>query len=268
MGKVIAVLSGKGGVGKTTVTANLGVALREIGKRVIVVDLNLTSSHLGIHFGLFYFPKTINDLLSGRCDVLSVIYRHPSGVHLLPASIDNFKEIEIAQRTLSKVFRELKKSYDFVIVDSPPGFGSVATLLVKNADKILIITNPDPSSLMDAKKLCEICHKLKKKKKCIDVIVNRVSFSGKELKIEEIENALGKKVIGVIPEDKIFKESLFFKEPVVFFKPNHWISYIFKRIASKIANSETPQIHSTFEKLKLNLKKLFDRRIYLTETYL
>ena len=102
--RVVAVVSGKGGVGKTTVTANLGVALfSEFERSVLLIDSNLTSSHLGIHFGLIYFPFTINSILEGETRLMNAIYRHPSGVHLLPASFNVYEEPEITYRKFSYI---------------------------------------------------------------------------------------------------------------------------------------------------------------------
>ncbi|MFN6992432.1 MAG: AAA family ATPase, partial [Fervidobacterium sp.] len=81
MTRVIGVLSGKGGVGKTTIVANLSAALTfKFNKKVTVIDCNLTTSHLGMHFGIFHYPKTFNDFLKGSSPIADVIFPHGTGV--------------------------------------------------------------------------------------------------------------------------------------------------------------------------------------------
>ena len=87
MTRIIGVVSGKGGVGKTTMVANVGTALAKMGKDVIVLDANLTTPSLGMHLGLPLYPVTIHDVLKGRASIKDAIYVHDSGLKIIPAGI-------------------------------------------------------------------------------------------------------------------------------------------------------------------------------------
>ncbi|MCD6371113.1 MAG: AAA family ATPase [Candidatus Aenigmarchaeota archaeon] len=263
--RVVAVVSGKGGVGKTTVTANLGVALfSEFERSVLLIDSNLTSSHLGIHFGLIYFPFTINSILEGETRLMNAIYRHPSGVHLLPASFNVYEEPEITYRKFSYIIRKVKNLYDFILIDTAPGLGKFTKFPLRVADEVLIVMNPDVPSMLEAKKIIKICSKLKKK--IVGVVLNKVSFSKYELSPNEIREELKKEIIGIIPEDDLFKKSLSIREPVVFSNPFSFPSLQFKIMAANILGIKNykPEIPIK-EKIKLSFLKLFGNRIYLLE---
>src|SRR3990172_11139534 len=88
MVRVIDVCSGKGGVGKTTLAANLGVALEKLGKKVVVIDFNFTTSHLSLYFDMYSCPVTLNNFLRNESTLEEAVYTHPSGLKVVPASLN------------------------------------------------------------------------------------------------------------------------------------------------------------------------------------
>src|SRR3989344_7937334 len=123
MTRLICVCSGKGGVGKTFLTANLGVALAEFGKDVAIVDANLTTPNLGLHMGIPLYPVTLHDVLKGNAKISDAIYEHESGLKIIPAGL-SLKDLRgVDARDLSNAVIDLLGTIDIVILDASAGLG-------------------------------------------------------------------------------------------------------------------------------------------------
>ena len=117
MTRIVGVLSGKGGVGKTTMTANMGASLAwDYGNNVVAIDANTTSSNLGLNLGAYRFPVTLNDVLRGKADVTDAIYAHPSGLKIVPSSTFN-EDINADPAKVKDVVNYLKEFVDFILLD-------------------------------------------------------------------------------------------------------------------------------------------------------
>src|SRR3990167_10592510 len=112
MTRVIACLGGKGGVGKTTLVANLGTAMAELGANVLAVDSNLTTPNLGFHLGVPLYPKTLHDVLKGEASLEETIYAHPSGLKVIPAGISMADLKSTNPKNLGKAVLDLIGDYD------------------------------------------------------------------------------------------------------------------------------------------------------------
>ena len=188
MGKLIVVSSGKGGVGKTTTSVNLATALSKQGKNVILVDGNLTTPNVGLHLGLTKFPVTLNDVLKGEASLTDSIYIHPLGFKLVPGSLSIRSFSEINSRKLKKIFEDLREMCDIVIVDSAAGLGNESISVLKNADEILIVTNPELPAVTDAFKIVTLAKEIGIPVK--GVVLNRVRKDNFDLGIRAIESLL------------------------------------------------------------------------------
>lgn len=239
MSVIFTIVSGKGGVGKTTITANLGVELSKLGKKVLIVDADIGNSSLGIHFGLEQAPFTLADLLSGKKDVKKAIYRTPEGVEIMPSSLSLREFLKSNIDLLPNIIEKVRDNYDVILVDSPPGINKNSLVTLKVADEILVVTTPDLPSVSGAVKMKGAAELLDRK--VAGVIVNRqtkprlLSLRAPAMKIEEIEARLGTTVFGAIPEDKNVPEAINAKKPVVSYKPRASISKAFKQLALKLA---------------------------------
>jgi septum site-determining protein MinD len=239
MSVILAVVSGKGGVGKTTITANLGVELCKLGRKVLLIDADIGNSSLGIHFGLEQAPFTLADLLSGKKDVKKAIYRTPEGVEVMPSSLSLREFLKSNIDLLPNIIEKIKDNYDVILIDSPPGINKNSLVTLKVADEVLVVTTPDLPSISSAVKMKGAAELLDKK--TAGAIVNRqakprlLSIRAPSMKIEEIEARLGTAVLGAIPEDKNVAEAINAKKPVVSYKPRASISKVFKQLAQKIA---------------------------------
>jgi len=249
MNKIIGVLSGKGGVGKTTTVINLSAALMEFGKNVIAVDADVKMSCLGLQLGMYYFPVTINDVLMEKGKIHEALYIHSSGLRIIPASLS------VTDAKLCKLKTMLEDPFfkdNIVLVDGPPGIEKNTLSILKNCSETLIVTTPEIPAITDAMKILSACDETKTKP--IGIIVNLYrDRDPNQVSIDEIESSCGLPVIGIIPEDKIIRKSIFRGTPSVLLSPYSPSSIAFKRIAASIIGEAYVAPRFTF------IKRIFGR---------
>ncbi|HLC39379.1 MAG TPA: cell division ATPase MinD [archaeon] len=229
MTRVLAVIGGKGGVGKTSLVSNLSAAISDLGHDVVAVDANLTTPNLGLHLGMHLAPKTLHDVLKGKARLKDATYPHASGMKVVPGSmaLDDLKGVDVGK--LPEVALNLLGNSDFVIMDSAAGLGREAVSAISAADEILIITNPDLPSVTDALKTVKIAEEMNKK--IIGVAVNRRANKWHELTKGEIAEMCGYPVIAEIPEDKSITKAIAAKHPAVHLYPSSPASQEIRRLA-------------------------------------
>ncbi|MEM5875367.1 MAG: cell division ATPase MinD [Candidatus Aenigmatarchaeota archaeon] len=214
--KIISVASGKGGVGKTTITANLSVALSNLGFKVTAIDLNLTTPNLGFQFG-YYLPEVgLHEILKNLDKLEKGIYIHSEGLKVIPGNLNIESLYGIDLSNLDKLIYKLNS--DFVLLDSAAGLGREALASLNSATDILVVTNPEITALTDALRLVKIAENLNKN--IIGIALNRVGRSKNEIKKEEVERFLGYEVLAEIPEDKWVVKSIEERVPVLYLNPN------------------------------------------------
>ena len=233
MGVSIAVASGKGGVGKTQTTINLGTSLALRGKKVIVVDGNIPTPDIALYLGI-QNTKTLNDVLSWKAKPEDAVYKiEETGLHVMPASVRLNAVTGFSEKGFYSLVQKLKKSYDFVLVDSAPGLDLSVINLIKQADKLLLVTNPELVSLADTYKTAAISETLGKELQ--GIIINRVNRFNGEVRNQEISVLLDKRaVIGRVPEDTSLPMAAMNSEPVVTSFPHSPSARAFKRIAAEM----------------------------------
>ncbi len=232
MAKIISVLSGKGGVGKTTTVSNLGAALADQGKNVIILDGNVTTPNLSLHLGIPFYPVTLHDVLKKKIPVESALYEHPSGIKIVPASLSADAMRGVNLEKLEGALWSLLGKADIIIIDAAAGLGKEALTAMSVADELLIITNPDLPAVTDALKTVKIAED--NGTKILGVVVNRVREKSHELSLEEIQSMLEVPIIAVVPEDISVPRSIAKKTPLVHYKPTSDAAKEFKRLAKKI----------------------------------
>ena len=234
MNRAIAIVSGKGGVGKTTVTANLSAALMQFKKNVIALDADIKMSGLGLQLGMYYFPVTLTDVLEQKANVFEAIYIHPSGLRIIPASLCA-QNVKVSR--LKDILNDQLLNDNIVLVDSPPGLETNTLSVLKACKELIIVTIPEIPAITDVMKTIAVAKKLESKP--IGIIVNRYRRREKnQVNIKEIESACGVPVIGVIPEDKTIKKSIFKRVPAVFLDQYSASSIEFKKIAANLVGEK------------------------------
>ncbi len=247
MGRVIVVGSGKGGVGKTTTVANLAVGLTKMGKSVIAIDGNTTTSNLGLHVGLSRYPVTLQDVLKGRAPLEQAIWCHPAGFRIIPADVAISKVMSPKPGQLLDVLNRLIRRVDFVLIDSAAGLCSEALSAIRAADELLVVTNPELPALTDALKLGAFAQKFETKN--LGVVLNRVNGNHQWSK-EEVEEFLDMPVIGEVVEDVAVQKAIAKKIPVVMYSPTSKSAHQFMSLAAHLAGVPykpvSPILHRLF----------------------
>lgn len=231
MTKFISIVSGKGGVGKTTTAINLGAALSSCGKDVLVVDGNVGTPDVGIHLGVTKFNTTLHDVLKGSKTLRDAVYIHSSGLKFIPASISLEETKKVDIENLHEVMLDLYGTTDIVLIDGAAGIGKEALSVIKASDEAIIVTNPDLPSVTNAIKMTKVTRE--NGIKVYGVIVTR-SFEKNDVSPENIAVLMDAPVLAVVPEDQKVKRALSLKQPVVFSHPDADSSVAYKKLAAEM----------------------------------
>ena len=224
MGVSIVVTSGKGGVGKTTTTANLGTALAALGKNVVVVDGDTGLRNLDVLMGL-----------ENR-----IVYKRYPNLCLLPTAQTKDKD-DIRAQDMFDLVNKLKEEFDYVLIDSPAGIEQGFENSVVGADKAVVVVNPEITSVRDADR---VIGKLDAKGlEDHTVIVNRLNYEmtkrGDMLDVSDIIETLSVKLLGVVPDDRSITVSTNKGEPIVL-DEKALSGQAFRNIAKRITGEEVP----------------------------
>ncbi len=236
MARVICVASGKGGTGKTTITANLGVSLAKMGRETIVLDADITLANLELILGMEGLPVTLQNVLAGEADISEVIYTGPAGVKIVPAGISLEGLRKANPDRLEDVLYTLLDMAEFIILDAPAGLEKSAIVALAASDEVLLVVNPEIASITDALKTKYVAEKLGAR--MLGIVVNRVTKLSVEIAKKEIETILEGKVLAVIPEDPEVRKAAAFGQPVVIRNPKCPASKAIYELAGKIAGVE------------------------------
>jgi septum site-determining protein MinD len=236
MGKVYVIISGKGGVGKTTSAINLGLSINDLGKETIIVDGNLTTPNVGLQLGSPIVPITLNHVINNKAKPEEAIYEHESGTKIMPASLSIGELNDVNHERLYEVTKKLRKIADVIILDSSAGLGEEAKSAIKAADEVVIVTNPEISAVTDALKTIKVAEQMEKK--ITGVIVTRHEGKKWEMDLPTVKDMLEVPILGVVPEDYAVKESQGFKSAVVKSHPRSKAAKAYAKIARRMLGPE------------------------------
>jgi septum site-determining protein MinD len=219
MGEVIVITSGKGGVGKTTTTANLGSALAKLGHKVVLVDTDIGLRNLDVVLGLENrIVYDIVDVVKGDCKLNQALIKDKKleGLALLPAAQTRDKNA-ISTEEIIKLTDDLREIFDYIIIDCPAGIEQGFKNAIAGADRAIVVATPEVSSVRDADRIIGLleANEIKETRLVVNRLRPEMVRQGDMMDIEDIIDILSIKLIGVIPEDENIIVSTNRGEPVV-----------------------------------------------------
>ena len=260
MSEIIVITSGKGGVGKTTTTANLGVGLAMRGNRVAVVDTDTGLRNLDLLLGLENrIMYDLIDVTSGRVPYKKALVRHKKyeSLYLLPTSQVKDKSA-VNPDDLVKLCEEMRKEFDYILIDCPAGIEDGFKTAIAAADAALVVTNPEISSVRDADKIIGELGRAEKEN--VKLIVNRIRANmvekGDMLDMPDINEILGIECIGQVPEDELVVVSTNRGDPVITMNDSI-AGQAYKNIVGRLCGESIPFLKPPKEGFFTKLKKLF-----------
>ncbi len=219
MGEVLVVTSGKGGVGKTTTTANIGTGLSLLGKKVVLIDTDIGLRNLDVVLGLENrIVYDLVDVIEGACRTKQALIKDKrfDGLYLLPAAQTRDKSAVNPEQMLN-LCEELKEEYDYILIDCPAGIEQGFKNAIAGADKAIVVTTPEVSAVRDADRIIGLLEA--NEVRAPKLIVNRVRPDmvkrGDMMSINDIIDILAIDLVGVVPDDENIIVSTNRGEPAV-----------------------------------------------------
>ncbi|NLJ83325.1 MAG: septum site-determining protein MinD [Halanaerobiaceae bacterium] len=259
-GKVIVVTSGKGGVGKTTTTANIGTALAMMEKKVCLIDADIGLRNLDVVMGLENrIVYDLVDVVEGNCRLEQALIRdkRQSNLFLLPAAQTRDKTA-VTPFQMKELTERLKEEMDYILVDSPAGIEQGFKNAIAGADSAIIVTTPEVSAVRDADRVIGLLET--EGLKDPDVVINRLRpdmvEKGDMMDINDMIEILAINLLGVVPEDENIVISTNRGEPVVLRNGNTRAGMAFMNIARRINGEELPLMSLEKETLLNKLKRI------------
>ena len=242
MGMVITIASGKGGTGKTTVTAALSSCLAILGHKTICIDFDARLRNLDLALGMSDFTiMDFMDVTSGRLDLMAACSESPKipGLFFLSApTSDMTAGIDIP--ALDSMFNNIRNNFEYCLIDAPAGIGSGFRLAHRNADMSVIVTTGDLASMRDCNRTANAVREMKVKN--LRLLINRVLPKNlKRIKttIDDVIDTVGVQLLGLIPEDKNIFLALHANTPLVLYK-KRLSAYDFLDAARRITGEDVP----------------------------
>ena len=261
MSEVIVVTSGKGGVGKTTTSANLGAGLAVAGKRVAVVDADIGLRNLDVVLGLENrVVYNLIDVIEGNCRLKNALIKDKryENLYLLPAAQTRDKDA-VSPEQMQKLCENLKEEFDYVILDCPAGIEQGFKTAIAGADKAIVVTTPEVSAVRDADRIIGLLEANELKNP--QLILNRIRADmvkrGDMMSLEDVTEILAIKTLGIVPDDESIVVSSNRGEPAVT-DENSKAGQAYRNITQRIIGNNVPLLElEDNEKFMDKLKKLF-----------
>lgn len=245
MGEAIVITSGKGGVGKTTTSANIGTALALQGKRVCLVDTDIGLRNLDVIMGLENrIIYDLVDVIEGRCKVHQAMVkdkRFDDHLYLLPAAQTTDKTA-INPEQMKTLIDTLKQDYDYIIIDCPAGIEQGYKNAVAGADRAIVVTTPEVSAVRDADRIIGLLEKeehIAPARLIINRIRSHMMKNGDALDVDEITAHLSIELIGIVADDDEVIKASNHGEPVAL-NPNSRAALAYRNIARRILGESVP----------------------------
>ncbi|NLM26072.1 MAG: MinD/ParA family protein [Firmicutes bacterium] len=269
--RIIAITSGKGGVGKTNLSVNLGLALINLGQKVALLDADLGLANVDMLLGIF--PEyTLTNVLKGEKNLNQILQTGPLGLQVMPGGSGVFELANLNQFTLERLIHSLENldgQFDYVLIDTSPGLGSAVINFILAADQVLVVTTTEPTSITDA--YGQIKTILQRNPDCnIHLIVNQASSPAQAQSVWERLNTVVQRFLrgnvqfgGYILADHRVKQAVSQQKPFIVAYPNSSASRCVNQIAKGIVDT---QFEIAKDENESGLKGLFNRLFQLSTT--
>lgn len=257
MSEVIVVTSGKGGVGKTTTSANLGMGLAQLDNKVVLIDADIGLRNLDVVMGLENrIVYDLVDVVEGRCRVKQALIKDKrcSNLFLLPSAQTRDKTA-VTPDQMEKLTKDLKEDFDYIIIDCPAGIEQGFKNAVAGADKAIVVTTPEISAVRDADRIIGLLEANNIKDPSL--VINRIRISmvkkGEMLSIEDVMEILAIDILGIVPDDESIVVSTNQGEPAILDRDS-FAGEAYRNIVQRVIGNDVPL-------LELDVKKGFFSKI-------
>ena len=265
-GRVIVITSGKGGVGKTTTSANIGTALAKAGQKVVLIDTDIGLRNLDLLLGLENrIVYTIVDVVEERCKLKQALVKDKKNPNLcLLAAAQTRDKSALSQEQLKSICEELKEDNDFIIVDCPAGIEQGFQNAIAGANEAIIVTTPEMSAVRDADRIIGLLE-AKEEIESYQLLLNRVRpnliQSNDMMSVDDVVDILSCSLIGIIPEDTGVITSTNKGEPIVNDEKS-LAGQAYHNVAKRIMGEDIPFLNldepkGSIEKFIWEIKKFF-----------
>ncbi len=268
--QVIAITSGKGGVGKTSFTVNIAITLSRMGKRVLIMDADIGLANVEVLMGCY--PKyNLSHVMTGKKDMDEIIVTGPDGVKLISGG-SGFKEIsDLSDHQLRRfiyALNKLEEEADIILIDTGAGISNKVLNFVLAADEVIVITTTEPTAITDAYAMIKaIVNESSHKKEYLKVIVNKAQDEKEaQQTLEKLDLAMRKFLDislqrhGIIQHDEKMMKAVMEQQPVVLSYPHSKAAQTLKRIALQMVNGEEILLE---EETNTHIKSFFSKLTHL-----
>lgn len=257
---VWAITSGKGGVGKTTLSLNLGISLSRAGRQVLLIDADLGLANIDILLGLA--PEaTVEDLLQGRASAFDVVVPGPEGLSILPAASGLSEQNAWRpgdQQTFAEEMRRLERGFDLILIDTGAGISSKVTDFVLSADRMILVAIPEPTSIADAYAMVKVCQ-AQREDLDVSLLVNRARSPREAFELHQNFNNIVNRFLGTsvskaghVLEDPSIEQATRSQSPVILSHPDSVAARCISDLTELLAPDTTTLRHTgpgLFERL-------------------
>lgn len=241
MGKIIAVVSGKGGTGKTSFTANTGIALATLGHKTLCLDFDISLRNLDLALCMTDQAfMDFSDVMECRCSLEDAVVAHPKYPNLyLLTSPASSRDLRLTRRQLLDFAREIRQQFDYCLIDAPAGLGQGFQMATTMADSAVVVTTTDQTALRDAQRTVMELNRFPRGS--LHLVVGRVQkkmLRSLHTTIDDAIDTAGLPLLGVVPEDHDL--SLALNRGVALCEINYYAARAYENIAKRITGKKVP----------------------------
>ncbi|NHN41811.1 P-loop NTPase [Halorubellus sp. JP-L1] len=240
---VYAIASGKGGVGKTTTTVNLGTALAGVGNRVVIVDVDLGMANLAGFVSLDADGTSLHDVLGGTATVEQATYELANGIWAIPSGVELSGYADVATEELTSVVADLRERFDYVLLDVGAGVSHETVLPLGLADATLLVSTTEPAAVQDAKKTVDLVGRAGGS--VGGVVVTRTRPED-PVSPEDVTEQIGSELLVAVPEDPKVRESVHAGTPLVVHEPKSPAARAYRYLAARLLGQADDDDHPRF----------------------